>query len=113
MRYLNVMILTVVMLVGTWFAGWMAVPVAAAIYALVRRDARSPREAAVAALVAWGALLVNLARSPAFTTLVGQLGQIFPGPGAAVAAVTLLLAVVLAASAARVVSGIVGLRAGV
>ena len=112
MRYLYVLALAVVMLAGTWFAGWMAVPVAAALYALVRRDARSPREAAVASLIAWSLLLVNLARLPAFSTLLGQLGQIFPVPGAAVAAVSLLLATVLAASAARLAVGIIGPRSG-
>jgi hypothetical protein len=49
-------------------------------------------------------------RFPSFGTLLDQLGQIFPVPGFVVALLTLLLAAVLAATAARVTHGIVGIR---
>lgn len=111
MRALLLLFLTVVITVGTWFAGWLVVPAAAAGYALLRRDRRAPREAGVAALVAWTLLLVRAKLHPAFTTLLGALGQIFPLPGVAVGLLTLLFAVILAASAARLVTGLVGVSA--
>src|SRR5262245_15937887 len=109
-RYLLVLVCALSMLAGTWFVGWMAVPALAAVYALVRRDARAPREAGLAALLSWLLLLVRLKMQPAFTTLLAELGQIFPVPGVAVAGLALLLAVVLAMTAARFVIGVVGLR---
>lgn len=111
MRYLLVLLCLSLMLAGTWFAGWVAVPVIAAAYALARRDVRAPREAGVAALVAWVLLLIRLNQHPAFTALLDQLGQIFPVPGIAVVALSLGSAYVLAACAARVVIGVVGINA--
>ena len=99
------------MIAGTWFLGWIAVPAIAAVYALARRDMRAPREAGLAALLAWLALLVRLKMQPSFNTLLDELGQIFPVPGFAVAGLALLLAVVLATTSARLVVGIAGVRA--
>ncbi|MBL0172616.1 MAG: hypothetical protein IPP90_18285 [Gemmatimonadaceae bacterium] len=111
MRYLGLLVLSPLMIAGTWFAGWIAVPVLAAAYALTLRDARVTREAGAAAMLAWLVLLFRLKlQQPSFATLLDQLGQIFPVPGVAVAALALVLAVVLAASAARLVIGIVGVR---
>ena len=110
MRYIRLLGVAAAMMAGTWFLGWFAVPLIAALYALVRRDLRAPREAGIGALLAWVVLLIRLKSQPSFNTLLGELGQIFPVPGAAVAALALLLAVVLAMTAARVVVGIVGLR---
>ena len=109
-RSLLVLGCAVLMIAGTWFAGWMAVPAIAAVYALARRDMRAPREAGLAALLAWLVLLIRLKMQPSFTTLLAELGQIFPVPGIAVAALALLLAIVLAMTAARLVVGIVGMR---
>ncbi len=111
MRYVLVVACTVVMIAGTWFVGWMAVPVVAAFYALARRNMRAPREAGIAALIAWLVLLIRLKMQPSFATLLAELGQIFPVPGFAVAGLALLLAIVLAMTAARVVIGVVGVRA--
>ena len=111
MRYVVVLLLSPLMIAGTWYAGWIAVPVLAAVFALVRRDARAPQEAGVAALLAWLVLLTRTATAPSFGTLLHQLGEIFPMPGLVVALLPLLLAVILAASAARVVVGVVGVRA--
>ena len=110
MRYIFVLLCLSLMMAGTWFAGWLAIPVLAAAYALVRRDRRAPGEAGVAALLTWLLLGLRLTRQPSFNTLLQQLGQIFPVPGLVVAAISLLLAAVLAACAARVVIGIVGVR---
>jgi len=112
MRYLLVLLLSPLMIAGTWFAGWIAVPILAAVFALIRRDPGATREAGVAALMAWLLLLIRAAKAPSFATLLHQLGQIFPVPGIAVAALSLLLAVVLAATAARVTLGFVGVRKG-
>lgn len=110
MRILGVVALVIVFTIGTWFGGWMVIPIIAVGFALLRRDGRAPREAGVAALVSWLALLIRLTPNPAFNTLLEQLGQIFPVPGIGVAVITLLFAVVLAASAARFTIGIVGVR---
>lgn len=109
-RYLLVLGCSIVMIAGTWFVGWMAVPAIAAVYALVRRDMRAPREAGMAALLAWLVLLIRLKMQPSFGTLLAELGQIFPVPGFAVAGLALLLAVVLSMTAARLVVGVVGVR---
>jgi hypothetical protein len=110
MRILGVVLLAIAFSLGTWFGGWIAVPAIAVVYAFWRRDIRAPREAGVAALVSWLALLVRLKPNPAFNTLLAQLGQLFPVPGIGVAALTLLFAVILAASAARLTIGLVGVR---
>lgn len=110
MRILGVAVLVVVFTIGTWLGGWMAVPVIAIAYALLRRNVRAPREAGVAALVSWLLLLVRLKLYPGFNTLLEQLGQILPVPGIGVAALTLLFAVVLAATAARLTIGVVGVN---
>lgn len=110
MRYVAVLLLSLLMIGGTWYAGWIAVPILAAVFALVRRDARAPREAGVAALLAWLVLLTRTATAPSFGTLLHHLGEIFPMPGLVVAVLPLLLAVLWAASAARLVVGVVGVR---
>lgn len=110
MRILAIVLLAAAMGAGTLFLGWWSVPLLAAAYALLTRDERAPRESAFAALVTWAALLIRLTGYSAFASLLAQLGQIFPVPGAVVAALTLLLAVVLASTAARLVVGIVGVR---
>ena len=109
-RYLPVAGCAVLMIAGTWFLGWIAVPAIAAVYGLARRDMRAPREAGLAALLAWLVLLLRLKMQPSFATLLAELGQIFPVPGFAVALLALLLAIVLAMTAARFVIGIVGFR---
>lgn len=111
MRFIRLLGVAAAMMAGTWFFGWFAVPAIAAVYALARRDMDAPREAGLGALLAWMLLLVRLKSQPSFNTLLGELGQIFPLPGFGVAAFALLLATVLAMTAARVVVGIVGVRA--
>ncbi len=110
MRILTVMLSAIVVAAGTWFGGWLAVPLCAAVYAAAQRTSRAPGDIAVAASLAWAILLVRLAPNPAFGRLVSQLGQIFPAPGLAVALVAILLAGVLAFTAARVSIGVLGVR---
>ena len=105
MKPLRFLLLIVMLGAGTMFLGWWAVPVIAAVYALLRRDITAPREAMLAALIAWLLLLARMAQFGAFTTLLDRLGRIFPMPGMGVFALALLLAMALAWSAARVVTG--------
>jgi hypothetical protein len=109
-RSLLMLSCAVLMIAGTWFLGWWAVPVVAALYAVGRREMSAPREAGLAAMLAWLVLLIRLKAQPSFATLLAELGQIFPVPGIAVAGLALLLAMVLAVTAARLVIGIVGIR---
>lgn len=107
MIFLRVLALAVLMATCTMFFGWMTVPLLAAVFALALRRESAPGEAALAALLAWGALLARVAMVPAFSTMLPQVGQIFQVPGWAVAVLSILVAVLLAWSAARVVSAVV------
>ena len=71
---------------------------------------RAMRQAALAEAIAWIGLLARAMQFEAFGRLLSQLGQIFPMPGPVVAALTVLLAVILAVTAARVVTGVVGVK---
>ena len=110
MRIFTVILAMIIVAIGTWFGGWLAVPVCAAVYAASRRSVHAPADMAVAASLAWAALLVRLSPNPAFGRLISQLGQIFPAPGAAVALLAIVLAAVLAFTAARVSIGVAGVR---
>ena len=110
MRALNVLPVAIVIAVGTWFGGWLAVPLCATVYAATRRTSRAPTEVAVAAAIAWIALLVRLVPNPAFARLMSQLGQIFPAPGFAVAILAVALASILAFTAARLTVGVTGVH---
>jgi uncharacterized membrane protein len=107
MPMFRVLLLAMLLVATTLFWGWISVPCVAAVYALLRRDRAAAGEAAVAALLAWGALLARVAVHPAFTTLLARLTVLFKAPGFVVAIVTLLFAVALSWSAARVVSAVV------
>jgi len=108
MKFLMVLLLAAMVAAGTLLVGWWTVPVIAAAYALLRRSAVAPREAMVGALLGWTLLLVRQMQQPSFTTLLDRLGGIFPLPGIGVAGLALLLAVLLAWSAARVTIGVFG-----
>ena len=108
MKPLRFLLLIVLLCAGTMFLGWWAVPVVAAVYALLRRNVSAPREAMLAALIAWLLLLSRMAQFSAFNTLLDRLGKIFPVPGMGVLALALVLAMALAWSAARVVTGEIG-----
>ena len=110
MRAFTVIVAAIVVATGTWFGGWLAVPLCAAVYAATRRSTRAPLDMAIAASLAWAALLVRLSPNPAFGKLLSQLGQIFPAPGVAVAALASVLAAILAFAAARLSIGVGGVR---
>lgn len=102
-------ILVAAFALGIWYVAWWTIPFIGGAWALARRSRRAPLEASIAVLVAEGALLLPALRSSTFSTLLDQLGGVFPVSGAGVVGVTLLLAFVLAYSSARVVLGMVGI----
>lgn len=110
MTFIRVLILAALLAVATSLFGWVTVPALAAVYSVLFRTRSAPGEAALAALIGWGALLARVSLVPAFTTLLARLGGIFPVPGVAVLGLSLLFVVVLAWSAARVVVGVLPLR---
>ena len=95
----------------TWLGAWWCVPVVAALYAIWRRSTGAAVEAGLGAMIAWGALFLINAGQPAFTVLLTRLGGVFPMPGAIVLVIAVLFAGLLAWSAARLVVGVVGLKA--
>ena len=107
MTFLRVIALAVVLAATTLLPGWWSIPIVTALYALLRRNITAPGEAALAALLAWGALLARVALVPAFGVLLRALGGIFPMPGFVLAIVAVLFAVGLAWSAAKVVTVLV------
>ena len=107
MKFLRLLLLTALLAAGTLFIGWWTVPVIAAVYALLRRNATAPREAMLAALLAWLLLFSRVMSQPAFATLIDRLGKLFSMPGILVLALAFGLVVVLAWSAARAVTGVV------
>ncbi len=106
MPIVRLLMLAAAMGAATQFVGWIAIPALAAVYALLRRHQSAPREAMLAALAGWLFLIGRLMSYPSFTTLLDRLGKIFPLPGIGVVALTLVLGMILAWSAARVVTGV-------
>jgi hypothetical protein len=107
-RSVRVVVMAAAPPAATWSFGWVAVPVIAAITAAASRQRTAPVDMAAAAAFAWAGLLAWRATAPAFTTLLDRLGGVFPAPGWVLVVVAVLLAAVLAWSAARVVVGLLG-----
>jgi hypothetical protein len=97
---MEVLLLALVIAAGTWFGGWWAVPVAAAIWAAWRRH--PAWRAGVAGAISWSALLALTIPIPALWRLAPRLGGILGLPGWAVLLVPPLFAGMLGWSAARV-----------
>jgi hypothetical protein len=110
MSFLRVGLLAVAFAAGMHFVDWWAVPLIGAIYGLLIRRARAPREAMFGALLGTVALLLPQALLPAFMRLLEQLGSIFRMPGVAVLGLTVLIAMILAFTSARVAVGVAGTR---
>lgn len=109
-RVLRVIALVLVFAAGTLLLDWSTVPVIASVFALVRRERGATVEAMMGAVVAWLLLIGRQATAPAFGSLLTALGGIFPAPGVVLILVTLVLAALLAWSAARLSLGLVGVR---
>ena len=103
---------------GTWALGWWAVPALAALWgaggALLNQGPTGPTragrhaalEAALAALVAWGAILAVAAARAPLGALADRLGGIMRLPAAALVLLTLVFPALLAWSAAALGRGI-------
>ena len=111
MTFLRVLALALIIGVCTALLGWWSVPVVCALYALIRRSAAAPGEAALGTLVAWVALLARVAVLPAFAPLLKALGGVFPVPGFVLAIVALAFAIGLAWSASRIITVLMVSRA--
>ena len=108
MTFLRVVLLAVVLAAGMYVIDWWAVPLIGALYGLLRRSMGAPREAMFGAMIASAGLLVPQALMPTFMRLLEQLGAIFPMPGVAVLGLTVLMAMILAFTSARVAIGVAG-----
>ena len=101
------LVLTAAFAFGTLAAGWWAVPVLAALGALVvPRPGRPLVLVPVAAGVAWGLLLLRAGRGSEFATLLERLTGVASAPPAALIAATLAFPLLLAFGAALVVGGL-------
>ena len=105
-RVIRLVLLTVAFIVGTWVFGWWAIPAIALLWGLIARGASgSALTAAVAAVLAWAALLGLDAVDGRFGVLLARIAPVFTLPGIALVGVTLLLAALLAWSAAAFAGG--------
>ena len=108
----DITIIALFMALTTWLVGWWAVPVVAALAALLERRPRSNIfKVSVAAPIAWTLLLLlqelfGSSVTGLGTGLAASLGVPVPVP----LILTLLLPTILAASAAGTVAGFKGVR---
>lgn len=101
-RLLRILAVAAVVALGTWLAGWWAVPLCGAVYALLRaRQEGAVREAAIGAMIAWTALLIWQVSHPAFARLSSAVSGVFPVPGVVLMLVAVCIAGLLAGSAAH------------
>ena len=95
-RLLTVALLVIAMLAATWIGGWLGVALVAAAWGWRGRAL----DAAIAAFVAWVALLAMAGGSAALLPFARRLGGIFSLPGWAMLLITPLFAGLLAWGAA-------------
>jgi len=99
--------LTLVLLCGTWWAGWWCVPVAAAAFGAWSAHQRSAvLTATLASACAWGALLAYDATVGPVGRLLAIFGQMLRMPGGMIAVLTIAFAALLGASASALARGI-------
>ena len=85
----------------TWVIGWWMVPIAAAGLTVARReDAASPLLAALAGIIAWGAILAFVARGAPAGSVAETVGRALRLGPTALVVVTLAYGGLLAGSAA-------------
>lgn len=96
----------------TWLLGWLGVLLAALIVGFVfHREGGGGWRIALAAALAWGALLVVDAVAGPFGALSAMLGGVLRLPGAVLVLLTLAFPAALAWSAATVVAEVRRMRA--
>lgn len=95
------------MILGTWFIGWIAVPIVAFGIGL---SSIAPRYAGLHAGLAWLLLLVADAAHGAFGRLAGMLAGAMGIPGIVLIAVTIAFPVILGWSAASVGTALRSIR---
>jgi hypothetical protein len=89
--------------IATFVLGWWAVPLVAAIYAVISASQRgSAVISGIAAMIAWAALLAITAAQGPVGTLAAELGGVLKLSSLAVYAVTIAFPGLLAVSAAVV-----------
>lgn len=99
------------MAVLTWAVGWWTVPIVGGAWAFVKRDdAAAPLLAGLAAMLAWGILLLLGAVSGPVGTVMRVVGEAMRIGPAGLLALTLVYAALLGASAAALVRAVVGGR---
>lgn len=104
---IRLVLLAVAFAAGTRMFGWWAVPTIAALWGLIARGAPgSAVAAAMAAVLAWSGLLGFDALSGRVGALLARIGPLFTLPGVVLIGVTLLLAALLAWSAAATFGGL-------
>lgn len=100
-RVIGTLLTALLFALATWAVGWWAVPIVALVAGTRERSGGPrPSDVALAAAIAWAALLAVPAMSPAFRTLLGELAGIMTLPRAVVLAVALTFPALLAWSAA-------------
>lgn|GEM_PF-6038585 len=88
---------------STWLVAWWTLPLVAAVAAwLMPRAARPLLTVPIGAALGWSVLLGRAARAEGFERLLGLLASLVPVPPAALAALTVVVALVLAAGGALV-----------
>ncbi len=92
----------VAMVAATWLLGWWTVPVLAAAYGFFRPpESGAASEAALGAVLGWGALLAWNATHPAFGRLSSAVGGALTIPTVVLMLIALAFAGLLAWAAAR------------
>jgi hypothetical protein len=103
MRFLRMLGVAAVVAIGTWFVGWWAVPLCGAVYAVLRQQQPGAvSEAAFGAMIAWTGLLIWQFSHPAFGRLSAAVSGVFPVPVPVLMLLSVGVAGVLAAAAARI-----------
>ena len=108
---IRVLMLAAVMAVLTIVIGWLAVPIAAAVWGALRRGRPGAgRLAALAAALAWGAILVYDAVVGPVGVLSERLGEVMGVPALVLPLITLAFPALLAWSAAHLASALTSVR---
>ena len=99
---IRVLLLAAAMAAATWIAWWL-VPVVAAVFGVItRRQSGSALVAGIAAIIAWGALLVVLSTEGPVSSVASTVGAVLQIRTVGVYALTLAFPGLLACSAALV-----------